>query len=140
MNDGAHSATGPGRAPGTGSVVCGGDPASQLPGGQLSGLGYRYLDDVDGQLYERASGRPVGLADVGDMLRLGARIRVIRQPAGVDCTVEVLVELLAPILSRTDGMRGLFNVTVVTGEDGAEPGTVAGGTRWHTGRRRHSSA
>lgn len=105
-----------------------------------SGLGYRYLDRVDGQLYERVGGQPIGFAELRDLLRQGARIRVISQPAGVDCTVEVLLEMLAPILARADGLRGLFNVNIVTGDNGPESGAAADGARRDTGRRLYSGA
>jgi hypothetical protein len=106
----------------------------------VPGLGYRYLDRVDGRLYERVSGQAIGFTELRDLLRQGARIRVISQPAGVDCTIDVLLEMLAPILARAGGLRGLFNVNIVTGDNEPEPGAAADGARHHTGRRLHPGA
>jgi hypothetical protein len=61
------------------------------------------------------------------MLQAGDRLRVISQPGGMDCTIEVLMELLAPILKRGGGLQGLFNINVVTGDDEHQPDAAAGG-------------
>ena len=69
-------------------------------------LGCRYLDRADGRMVERASGQEVSLADVRSMLRAGDRLRVVSWPSGDDCTVEVLLELIAPVLGLA-GLGGL---------------------------------
>jgi hypothetical protein len=61
--------------------------------------------EVDGSLHDLDTRDVVTTVDLIDDLRAGKRFRVNRHDTGLDCTAEVLAEVLAQVVFGGDGTR-----------------------------------
>jgi len=81
----------------------------------------RIFEWGDDRLWDQRTGRPVRLDELRAVLATDARFRVVSRYSGDDCTVDVLMHLLGPLLSRSAAVPGILALDFPARNDGTQP-------------------